>query len=134
MRAIKLYFLFLVSLSFIPSTFKPCAFAQVDLPGNSFFASEMSDDQSREEEIYSDGTDDLDEGKWDRASEKFSQVIQLHGKKADAALYWKAYALQKLGRRDDALASVAELKKQFPRSSWLKDAGALELEVRQAQG
>jgi len=134
MKALKLYFLVFVSLTLMPSTFKQCALGQVDFPGDSFFSSEMSDDQSREEEIYSDGTDDLDEGKWDRASEKFSRVIQLHGKKADAALYWKAYALQKLGRRDDALASVAELKKQFPRSSWLKDAGALELEVRQAQG
>jgi tetratricopeptide (TPR) repeat protein len=105
-----------------------------DVVSNSFVSIEMSDEQSREEEIYNDGTDYLDDGKWDRAYDKFSQVVQLHGKKADAALYWKAYALQKLGRRDEALSAVAQLKKDFPRSPWLNDAGALEVEVRQAQG
>jgi len=138
MKPIRPHLFFVVTLLLGLSLWKPPALAQGDFVSSSLLSSEvmadLSDDQSREEELYSDGTDSLDEGKWDSASDKFSQVIQLHGKKADAALYWKAYALQKLGRRDEALASVAELKKQFPRSPWLKDAGALELEVRQAQG
>ena len=32
------------------------------------------------------------------------------GKRADAALYWKAYALSRAGRRRDALAAIAQLK------------------------
>ena len=50
------------------------------------------------------------------------------------ALYWKAYALAKLGRRDDALAAIAELRKSYATSRWLDDAKALELEVKQASG
>ena len=69
------------------------------------------DDQgkSREEELYEDGTDAIDESKWQEAVEKFDGVIQLHGKRADAALYWKAWALNKLGRRPEALATLADL-------------------------
>jgi tetratricopeptide (TPR) repeat protein len=133
MNAIKPFLFGLLVIALGPWLSLP-AKAQTDILSNSFLSSDLSDDQSREEEIYNDGTGYLDDGKWDRASEKFSEVVQLHGKKTDAALYWKAYALQKLGRRDEALAAVAQLKKDFPRSPWLNDAGALELEVRQAQG
>jgi hypothetical protein len=46
----------------------------------------------------------------------------------------KAYALIKLGRRDDALAAIAELHKGHPSSRWLDDARALEIEIKQAGG
>jgi hypothetical protein len=89
---------------------------------------------TREDELHKDGTDALNESKWDAAASKFNQVAELHGKRADSALYWKAYALNKGGHRQDALATIAELRKQYPRSAWLKDAGALEVELRQASG
>jgi hypothetical protein len=56
------------------------------------------------------------------------------GSRADGALYWKAYALNKLGRRDEALATIAELRKTYASSRWLDDAKALEVEVRQGSG
>ncbi|HEV2448402.1 MAG TPA: HEAT repeat domain-containing protein, partial [Candidatus Sulfopaludibacter sp.] len=56
------------------------------------------------------------------------------GSHADGALYWKAYALNKLGRRDDALAALAELNKSYAGSHWLDDAKALEIEVKQSSG
>jgi len=39
---------------------------------------------------------------------------------------------RRLARRDEALATIAELRKAFPNSRWLDDAKALEVEVRQA--
>ena len=38
------------------------------------------------------------------------------------------------GSADDALRSIATLRSSYPRSRWIKDAAALELEVRQASG
>jgi HEAT repeat protein len=86
------------------------------------------------EELYQGGTEALDDRRWDAAIEKFDQVVKQNGSRADGALYWKAYAQNKLGRRADALGTLAELQKSYPRSRWLNDGKALELEVRQASG
>lgn len=88
----------------------------------------------RLEELYEDGREALDEDRFDKAEAKFQQLAQLNGPQADAALYWKAYATNKLGKRDLALATLADLKKRFPQSRWLRDANALELEVKQSNG
>jgi len=85
-------------------------------------------------ELYENGREDLDEDRYDRAEAKFDQLAQLNGPQTDAALYWKAYAENRLGKRDTALASIAELKRRFPQSRWQKDASALEIEVRQSSG
>lgn len=89
---------------------------------------------AREDEAYDRGTEALDESAWDQAVEAFSEVVRIHGKRSDAALYWKAYALNRSGRRGDALASLGELRKSFPQSRWLTEAKALEAEIRQASG
>src|SRR5207244_3405962 len=107
--------------------------AQGNLQMNGFLP-QQSTASAPEDAPYKDGTNYLNEGKWDAAAGKFDQVAALHGKRADSALYWKAYALNKSGRRQDALVTIAELRKQYPRSTWLKDAGALEVELRQASG
>ena len=86
------------------------------------------------EELYSDGRDDLDEERYDRAAEKFKQLADMNGPQTDAALYWKAYAENRLGKRDSALTTIADLKRRFPQSRWQKDASALELEVKQSSG
>ncbi|HKO05222.1 MAG TPA: HEAT repeat domain-containing protein, partial [Candidatus Acidoferrales bacterium] len=92
------------------------------------------DRDQREEDLYDSGTDAIDESRWQEAVDKFDQVIKLHGKRADAALYWKAWALNKLGRRPDSLASIAELQRTAPQSRWANDAKALEIEIRQGSG
>jgi tetratricopeptide (TPR) repeat protein len=85
---------------------------------------------------YEAGKSALDNYSYEKAIEKFDKVIS--GKnpssRADGAYYWKAYALNKLGKRDEALAALAELAKQFPQSGWLNDAKALQAEVQQAKG
>jgi len=88
----------------------------------------------REEQLYEQGTGALDEGQWDRAVESFDRVASAGGRRADAALYWKAYALNKSGQRPPALAALEALRKAYPQSRWLKEAQALELEVQQGAG
>ena len=55
---------------------------------------------------YERGQKALDGRRWDEALELFSQVATSGNPRADGALYWKAYALGKLGRREDALAAI----------------------------
>jgi HEAT repeats len=88
----------------------------------------------RQTELYDDAREALDNEKYNRAAEQFAELAKLNGPQTDAALYWLAYADNRLGKRDTALASLAGLKQRFPQSRWLKDAGALEIEVRQSTG
>jgi len=87
-----------------------------------------------EDSLYNAGKRALDNFRWDEALECFNQVASRAGARADAAWYWKAYALNKLGRRDEAVAALAELRKTYPQSRWLEESKALELEIRQAAG
>jgi TolA-binding protein len=85
-------------------------------------------------ELYDEGREALDEDRYDRAESRFDQLAQLNGPQTDAALYWKAYAENRQGKRDTALANLAEFKRRFPQSRWQKDALALELEIKQSAG
>lgn len=88
----------------------------------------------RENERYEAGTDALDDERWDEAIRAFSKVAGMGGRRADAALYWKAYGQRKAGRTADALATVAELKRKAPQSKYVNEAQALEMEIRQLSG
>jgi HEAT repeat protein len=90
--------------------------------------------RDRDQELYEQGREALDEDRYDRAASAFSELAERNSPQTDAALYWKAYAENRQGKRDSALATLAELKHRFPASRWQKDAGALELEVRQRTG
>src|SRR6266404_1712622 len=85
-------------------------------------------------DVYRQGTHYIDDREYDRAIRSMDRVIEAKGARADGALYWKAYALNKLGKRDEALATLAEIPKQYPQSRWINDAKALEVEVKQASG
>jgi hypothetical protein len=100
-------------------------------------ASDTSEDAAQgqqSEALYKDGTGALDDHQWRTAVDKFSQLASLHGNHADEALYWKAYALNKEGQREQALSTLDQLKQAYPQSRWLKDADALQIEMRQASG
>jgi HEAT repeat protein len=90
--------------------------------------------EDRADDLYESAKDALDEGKYDRALDRLNRLIEMKSKWTDAAMYWKAYSLAKLGRRADALSTVADLQRQFKDSRWIKDAKALEVELRQASG
>jgi tetratricopeptide (TPR) repeat protein len=89
---------------------------------------------SSENMEYDRGTSYLDSGRYDRAVEAFDKVIAKGGKKADGATYWKAYALNRLGKRDESIRTIEELEKKYPSSRWANDAKALLIDVRQASG
>ncbi|MGB7280746.1 MAG: HEAT repeat domain-containing protein [Candidatus Acidiferrum sp.] len=88
----------------------------------------------RLDELYSDGREALDDDRYDQADAKFSELVEMNGPQTDAAMYWKAYAENKLGKRDAALTTITDLEKKYAQSRWLKDAKALEIEVRQSTG
>lgn len=96
---------------------------------------EPADERSeREADLYEDGADAIDDEEWETALRHFSRVAEMKGTRADGAVFWSAYALNKLGRRAEALKTVDGLKKAYPKSRWLDDAQALELELRSNRG
>ncbi len=76
----------------------------------------------------------IERNQYERAIEVLDRVISGNGSQAPGAMYWKAYSLARVDRRPEALTTLDELRKQFPKSAWIKDAQALEVEVRQASG
>jgi tetratricopeptide (TPR) repeat protein len=86
----------------------------------------------RADDLYSEGREAIESGRYDRAVERFDKLIELKSSRTDAALYWKAYSLAKLAQRDEALKTLTDLQKRFADSRWIKEARALEVEVRQA--
>ena len=91
-------------------------------------------DAARQDELYKEGQEAIDEGRWQRAVERFTELTRVKGSRTDAAMYWRAYALDRLGQKAEALAAAAELIKGYPASKWIADAKALELQVRQSAG
>lgn len=83
---------------------------------------------------YDTGISLLSRRDYERAIVRFDQVIAQKAARADAAMYHKAYALYRLGRGSDATATLAALKRDFPKSAYLKDANVLEAAVRESAG
>ena len=88
----------------------------------------------RLQELYDDGREDLDDEHYEQALVKFAELVKMNGPQTDAALYWKAYAENRLGKKTAALSSIAEIRSKYAQSRWKKDADALEIEVRQSSG
>jgi len=87
-----------------------------------------------EDKDYRRGRTSLDAGRWEDAIAAFSDSAARKGAAADGALYWKAYAQNRAGQRDAALATLAALRQQYPSSHWLNDAQALQVEIRARAG
>lgn len=83
---------------------------------------------------YEAGLSFMSRREYERAIGQFDQVISGKGTRADAALYHKAYAQYRLGRSNDASATLADLRKNHPQSRYLKDASALDTAVRASAG
>jgi HEAT repeat protein len=90
--------------------------------------------RDQEDSAFQRAYDQMDAGRWERAVDGFSQVAAMKGSRADGSLYWKAYSQDRLGQRTEALATIAELTKTYPKSSYVKQAQALEMEVRRKTG
>lgn len=127
--------LFLTVLFFACAAFsaRPASAMPQDVPSASLLDQQTAEKaNAHEDELYSAAKDALDDGEYDDAIKQFDEVIKIHGRKADGALYWKAYALNKNGNKAQALTTIGELRRSYPKSTWLRDAGALEQEMRGA--
>jgi HEAT repeat protein len=93
-------------------------------------------DRQRDQEMaaFDQAYSQMDAGRWDRAVEAFARVAAMKGTRADGALYWQAYSQDRIGQRAEALATIAELAKTYPASRYVKQAQALEMEVRRNVG
>jgi HEAT repeat protein len=91
-------------------------------------------EDTHEDQLYSEATKAIDESRWSDAEPLLDQILSLHGRRADAAVYWKAYVKNKESRPSDALETCANLRKNYPQSNWLKDCSALEIEIRGKSG
>jgi HEAT repeat protein len=88
----------------------------------------------KEEDVYDSATDALDDHDWRRAAASFRKVAEMHAAHADAALYWLAYAQEKFGARSEALSTLLQLQRTYPKSKWIEDGKTLEVEIRQSAG
>ncbi len=83
-----------------------------------------------DDDPYTTGTRAMDENRWQDAVSAFDKVISEKGKRVDAALYWKAYSLNKLGKTQLAIATCDQLHSQFADSPWNKDCKAISVDVQ----
>lgn len=104
-------------------------------PGNSIdmFAEGVPADTS-DSRLYADGNKAIHDGKWADAVKLFDQVAVQEGEHAAAALYWKAYAQNKMGQPAVALDTCLALRMRFAKSGWVEDCGALGIEIRASKG
>ena len=85
---------------------------------------------AKEDILYSEGTKAINDAQWAQAETIFSNIAQQHGARAEAALYWKAYAENKQGNPSRALETCSQLRQTYPHGSWVNECGALEIEIR----
>ena len=81
-----------------------------------------------DDDPYAVGTRAMDEHRWPDAVSAFDKVINEKGKRVDAAFYWKAYSLNKLGKTSLAIATCDQLHSQFADSPWNKDCAVISMD------
>ncbi len=89
---------------------------------------------NREMALYDQGRAALDQARYAQAVQAFAEAVALKGSRADGALYWQAFAEYRLAEMQAALGTLRQLQKSFPDSRWMREARALELEVKGASG
>lgn len=89
-----------------------------------------AEDGASRSSIYREGQKALSEERWEEALAIFTSLADSNPAEADAALYWKGWTESKLGRRGDALQTLRGLVGNFPKSAWIDDARALEIELK----
>ena len=85
---------------------------------------------SKADQAYADGAKALNDNAYNQAVDKFDEVIKLKSSRTDAAMYWKAYSLNKSGRTQEALDTITAVRRQYPSSKWAQEAAKLEIEIK----
>jgi len=128
----KLRFIITVAVALAPAGLARGQY--LEAPQSESFFQKPAAKRSDDDRSYQKGKAAIDAQRWDEAVQAFGEVVSENGANADGALYWKAYALKRLGRREEALTTLGQLRKAYANSRWLDDAKALEIEVREASG
>jgi hypothetical protein len=76
---------------------------------------------------FNEGTNAMNDQRWADAIHFFDEVIKANTSRTDAALYWKAYNLRKIGRGNEAKATCEILHARFGSSTWNNDCTAMLL-------
>jgi hypothetical protein len=92
--------------------------------------------EDRVENLYRQARSLIDSNRYERAITQLRELSAMSdaSSRADAALYWTAYAQAKIAARTEALATLADMQKRFAKSAWIDAARALEVEIKQASG
>ncbi|HEY6330589.1 MAG TPA: HEAT repeat domain-containing protein, partial [Blastocatellia bacterium] len=90
--------------------------------------SDRSDPATR---LFEEGRDSIQEEKWEEAARRFDRFIKNFpgSDKMPAALYWLAMSQERLEKLSEAQETVKALLKDYPASSWAKDARKMEIEI-----
>jgi HEAT repeat protein len=77
--------------------------------------------------MFREGRDFIEAENWQQAADRFRGYIVSfpRDRDMDAALYWYAYSLQKLNRKEEAASTLVRLQKSYPGSSWRREADAM---------
>ncbi|MBI2685847.1 MAG: HEAT repeat domain-containing protein [Acidobacteria bacterium] len=107
------------------------AFAMGKFPPGAAFALQGGRDRAESEadREYERGIRAIDKRQWDVALNHFQEIASLGKYRADAALYWKALALIRLARPQEAGAALDTLSKTYAQSSWAQEGQKLRSEV-----
>ena len=103
-------------------------------PQRANFQSQASSNRAAQSDaaaVFRSARDMITDGEWAKAQQKFSEYVSSYPneKNLDAALYWLAYAQQKLERFDDCRKTLDQLLTKYPTSSWRDDARVLLVQV-----
>ncbi|MEJ2085385.1 MAG: HEAT repeat domain-containing protein [Acidobacteriota bacterium] len=90
---------------------------------------ETADTGQARSQGYRDAQQALDRGDWSEAASLFAEIAEKGDAESDDALYWQAWAQNKLGRSTQALKTVGLLESRYPSSPWLDEARALQAEI-----
>src|SRR5215210_550228 len=82
-------------------------------------------------QVFRQGRDLIEKEDWAAAAARFEGYVTQYpkSKEADAALYWLAYAQKRQRKFRAAEETLERLVREFPRSTWVDDARAMQVEI-----
>lgn len=89
----------------------------------------QSANEAQQEQLYTEGTQLMNEQRWEKASEKFDAAAKIQGSRSAGALYWVAHCMKQMGMRNEAITTARDVIKRYPTSNWAKTAEQLLLEL-----
>lgn len=82
---------------------------------------------------YDEGQKAIRDQRWSEAADQFELAIESDREQADAATYWRAYALFQSGRDREAERELRRLERKFPDSRWVNEGQALRIEHQDSE-